>query len=127
MFLKKLFLFLFFLAVLSIFIYILNDYIFTIISNYFFTTIHCDALEVLKDQLIILQSFQDKLGVPSDGYDIVNDNVFLDMFDNRSGTLGFVQCKDSKTGVYFIEVNNKIYTVHPYLVDIIFERFGINK
>jgi len=131
MFLKKLVLnllfFTVFVIVLGLFIYNLNGNSFTNIYNYIFTTIHCDALEEFKDQLIILQSFQDYLVIPCDGYDIENKDVFLDMFDNKSGKLGYIRCSDAPAGQYFIEVNNKTYSVHPYLVDIIFERFGINK
>jgi hypothetical protein len=126
MFLKKLLLNLLFLSVfvivLGIFIYILNDNSFTNISSYIFTTIHCDPInDVFKDQLIILQSFHDYLVVPVDGYDIVDEDVFMDMFKNRSGKLGLIQCSTNVTGglsfkgpcVYTIKVNNIIHTVHP--------------
>lgn len=122
-----------FFIVLGIFIYILNDYSFTNISSYITTTIYCDAEDEIRDQLIILQSFHDKLVTPMDGYDIVDDNVFIDMFHNRSGRLGYIQCSDGDTGhwnngpvVYIMEVNRKIHTVHPYLVDILFEKYRIN-
>jgi hypothetical protein len=113
--------------ILGIFIYNLSDNSFTNIFNYIFTTIHCDEKAEYKDFLIIIQSFHDSLVVPVDGYDIVNEDVFLDMYDNQSGKIGFIEYGKNKKGMYFIEVNKKVHTVHPYLVDIIFERFGINK
>jgi len=120
--------------ILGIFIYNLSDNSFTNFSKYIFTSIYCDPLDdEFKDQLIILQSCHDYLVAPINGYDIVNEEVFLDMFNNRSGKLGYIQCSNGMGGqwfkgpvVYTIEVNKIIYTVHPYLVDIIFEIFRIN-
>jgi hypothetical protein len=116
--------------VLGIFIYILNDNSFTSFS--IFTNIYCENEEFI-DHLIILQSVHDYLVVPINGYDIVNEDVFLDMFFNRSGKLGYIQCSDGAASqwfkgpvVYFIEVNNIIHTVHPYLFDLLFEMFRIN-
>ena len=121
-------------SVLGIFIFYINDISFPNLFQYIFTTINCDPLDdEFKDHLIILQSFHGKLMVPLNGYDIVDKDVFLDMFNNKSGALGISQCSNgiSKLNpkepvVYIIEVKNKIYTVHPYLVDLIFEMFGIN-
>lgn len=55
------------------------------------------------------------------------------MFLNRYGKLGYILYANETTNhwfggpvVYTIEVNNLIHTVHPYLVEIIFEMFGIN-
>jgi len=120
--------------ILGIFIYNLSDNSFTNFSKYIFTSIYCDPLdEELIDHLIILQSYQDLLVTPINGYDIVDKDVFLDMFFNRSGKIGFIPCSDGISGqgfkgpvVYVIEVNKIIHTVHPYLVDILFEMFRIN-
>ena len=115
------------IIILGLFIYNLSDISFTNFSKYIFTSIYCDPLDdEIKDQLIILQSFHDYLVTPIDGYDIVDEDVFLDMYFNRSGILGYCKCSNETGGLYFIEVNHIIHTVHPYLVDIIFEIFKIN-
>ena len=102
--------------------------------QYIFTTIHCDTSgDEFKDHLIILQSFHNQLVEPFDGYDIINENVFLDMFNQNPHSLGVNLCTNTtgipnfkEPAVYIIEYNKTTYTVHPYLVDIIFEMFGIN-
>src|SRR5882757_5035419 len=115
--------------ILGIFIFNLSDISFT----HIFTSIYCDPLDdEMIDKLIILQSFHDYLVTPVNGFDIVDKDVFLDMFFNRFGVLGYIQCSNEMGGlslkgpfVYTIEVNNILHTVHPYLFDIIFEHFGL--
>jgi len=121
--------------VLGIFILYIIDISFPNFFQSFFTTIHCDSLgDDFKDHLIILQSFHNQLVVPLNGYDITDENVFLDMFNKKPRSLGVSLCSDSGTGipnfkgpaVYIIDSNKKTCTVHPFLVDLIFEMFGIN-
>lgn len=120
--------------VLGIFILYIIDISFPNFFQYIFTTIHCDSLgDDFKDHLIILQSFHNQLVVPLDGYDITDENVFLDMFNKKPRSLAVSLCTDS-TGipnfkgpaVYIIDYNKITYTVHPFLVDLIFEMYRIN-
>ena len=102
--------------------------------QYIFTSIHCDTLgDEFKDHLIILQSFHNQLVVPFNGYDITDEDVFLDVFNQNPRSLGVSLCTNAtgipnfkEPAVYIIDSNKITYTVHPYLVDIIFEMFGIN-
>ena len=142
---KLLFNFLFlavFVIVLGIFIYILNDYSFTNISSYIFTTIHSDALGAhyiyitnnifadsisnFKDDLIVIQSHQTSLGTPVNGYEITDLRLFKEFFFKGDGKL-CIFSPDHIIKVNGLIVNNTdLYTVHPNLVLYFFDLFGID-
>jgi hypothetical protein len=130
------------ITILSIFIY--NVYSFTNLYFNYFTTIHChcdpvgydyfyttntiyaDSIDNFKDDLICVQSFQESLGTPVNGYDVTNIKVFKEMFFKGEGKL-CIFSPDRIIKVNGIILNNaELHTVHPNLVDYIFELFGIN-
>lgn len=128
------------ITILNIFIY--NDYSFTNLYDNIFTTINCDALgyiydykthdiyhdsiEQFKDDLICIQSFQDRLGTPANGYDVTNLKSFKEMFFQGYGKL-CIFSPDQVIKVNGIIVNNTdLFTVHPDLVNYFFDLFGID-
>lgn len=123
-------------------IYILNDNSFTNLFDYIFTTIHsdptgfvyyyttndiyADSIAKFKDDLIFIQSFQQSLGIPVDGYEVTDLKVFKEMFFKGHGQL-CIFSPDQIIKVNGIILNKtELYTVHPHLVDYFFELFGIN-
>ena len=128
------------ITILSIFIY--NDYSFTNLYYNIFTTIHCDpsgynfyyktntiyadSISKFKDDLICIQSFQQKLATPVNGYEITDLKTFKEMFFQGYGQL-CIFSPDQIIKVNGLIVNNKeLYTVDPHLVNYFFELFGID-
>jgi hypothetical protein len=129
------------ITILSIFIYNLNDDSFTNLHNYIFRTIYSDVVgyhfdfitndfytctvDKFRDDLICIQSLQDTLGTPNDGYEIKEYRLFKEMFFKGHGKL-CIFSPDQINKVNGLIINNVIlHTVDPVVVDEFLELFNI--
>lgn len=122
MFLKKIFFNLVFVAVSVIVVGIIINTFYESTIALGLTTTYYDSNTLSDDSMIALATLdelQEFVGVPANGYNIDNSEVFFEMLCSYSGVLSVEQVN----GVFVntITVDHRLYTVHPNLIQMVLE------
>jgi len=110
------------IIVLGIIIYTFYDSIMALGS----TTIYLDSEIISDDSMVAISTLEDLqqfVREPANGYDITNSELFFEMLCSNSGVLDVEVINGVHVNV--ITVNNRLYTVHPDLIQMIIDLFQV--